>query len=261
MKLISSLVLLIVIHSSAFAMDLPFFTDPAQPEARPPESTLRIQTPRGQPIELNIYNPGMAKGVLFGPGQGCNPRRDMYDRFGSEAVKNGFTMVKLTWAYCVKGGPYAGPSEDLADEREDFTTALTYMKENLAIAPENTIIGGKSLGTYVAFDKFMSAPELPALILLTPICTVNGKNTFAEFYPGLEKQTRPVYMAIGMNDQLCQVSHFHEYVAGHAKYFRPLIIAGDHGFRLYDQLRQVNSELTGANIMGLARWLFGWINH
>jgi hypothetical protein len=229
------------------------------------DQQVELLTPRGQAIQLDIYNPGQANLLILAPGQGCRPRLDIYDAIGLEGLSSGFTVVRLYWAYCIADPQNGSPSADLSSEKEDFLTTMSYAKNILGFSADKTFIGGKSLGTFVSTDIFLNEKLLRGLVLLTPVCTDsqsdpnNSRNTFAENYPGLSSEVRLVLLAQGNADLFCESAHFQNYVRGLGNNFVPLVASGNHGFGIQDPDGQYNSELGARNLRAISQWIFTWI--
>ncbi len=223
-----------------------------------------LNTPRGSLIKLDIYNPGLPSALLMGPGQGCSPRLDMYGALAAEAKEKGVTLVRLYWAYCVADPQNGNPSDDLSTEKEDFSTALGYVKNELGLSDANIFIGGKSLGTFVSHEIFQAQKSLPGLVMLTPVCTDsadpnNHKNMFADYYPGLAAETRSVLLVQGNADPLCDTNHFQEYLKGKGNNFISLVTKGDHGLGIKNSDGQYNAELGAKNLQAISKWIFSWL--
>jgi predicted alpha/beta-hydrolase family hydrolase len=223
-----------------------------------------LQTPRGSLVKIDIYNPGLPTALLMGPGQGCSARLDMYGALAAEAKEKGFTLVRLYWAYCVADPQNGNPSDDLSTEKEDFLTALGYVKGTLGFSDTNIFIGGKSLGTFVSYEIFQAQKSLPGLLMLTPVCTDssdpnNHKNMFADYYPGLAAEARSAVLVQGNADPLCDTNHFQEFLKGKANNFISLVTKGDHGLGIKNPDGQYNAELGAKNLQAISKWIFSWL--
>lgn len=229
------------------------------------DQQISLKTPRGSLIKIDIYNPGQKSVLVMGQGQGCGPRFELYDPIGAEAGLNGFTVVRLYWAYCVADPQNGNPADDLSTEKEDFLTALNYVRNNLGYGDSKIFIGGKSLGTLVSSEIFLSQKSLQGLVMLTPICTDaqtdpnNHKNIFAESYPGLNSENRVVLIAQGNVDPICETQHFQEYLREQGNKFVPLVVKGDHGFGIKKSDGQYNTELVDKNLQVISKWIFSWL--
>jgi predicted alpha/beta-hydrolase family hydrolase len=227
------------------------------------DQQIDIKTPRGSLIKLDIYNPGSPKVLLLAPGQGCSARLEMYDAIAAEAKLRGFTVVRTYWAYCLTT-PTGGASQDLSLEREDFVAALDYVRGELKFNSSQVFIGGKSLGSLISFDLFNQDQALQGLVLLTPVCTDSTTtpglsiNSFANNYQGLDSETRPVLIAQGNADPLCEANHFQEYLKGKSPNFAPLSVAGDHGFGSKKSNGTYDTALAAKNIEVVSKWIFTW---
>lgn len=107
---------------------------------------LDLTTSDGRLIKLDIYNPNADRVVLLAPGQGCNPRLEMYDTLANEARTKNITLVRMYWAYCVADPAKGKPADDLSLEKRTstpllnmsvhlgWTTAKSLLAENLSAA-------------------------------------------------------------------------------------------------------------------------------
>jgi predicted esterase len=223
--------------------------------AAPPSQALDLSTARGTHIRLDIYNPGEGKILILGQGQGCSPRLDLYEAIAAQA--RGFTLARIYWSYCVAG--VGGASEDLSLEAEDFMTALSHFRKTYS--DSSIYIGGKSLGSFVSADIFLKNSELAALVLLTPVCT-NQKSKANEFsgnYPGLALETRPVLLAQGNMDPLCDTNQFQEFVKTLPKNFIPAVFMGDHSLGIKNSDQSYDAPMGLRNLQALAKWIFTWL--
>lgn len=225
---------------------------------------VELKTPRGSLVKIDIYNLGLSKALVMGPGQRCSARLDMYGALATEAKSNGYTLVRLYWAYCVADPQNGKPSDDLSTEKEDFLTTLGYVKNDLGFLDANIVIGGKSLGTFVSYEIFQTQKSLPELLMLTPVCTdssdsSNRRNMFTSYYPGLDAETRSVLVVQGNADPLCDTNHFQEYLRGKPNNFISLVANGDHGLGIKNSDGQYNAELGVKNLQAISKWIFSWL--
>jgi predicted alpha/beta-hydrolase family hydrolase len=226
---------------------------------------VELKTPRGRSIQIDIYNPGLKNVLILGPGAGCRPRLDIYESVAQEGKNNGFSVVRLYWAYCVADPQNGRPSEDLSLEKEDFLETLGYVRNNMNFSDSNIFIGGKSLGSFVSLEIFSSQKSLQALLMLTPVCTDieidpgRPKNIFSENYPTLALETRLVLLAQGNVDQYCEASHFQDYLKGKGNNFVPLVVKGDHGLGIQNPDHTYNPELGTKNLQVISKWIFTWL--
>lgn len=223
--------------------------------AAPAEKTFELTTPRGSIVKVDVYHPGESKVLLLAQGQGCSPRLDLYDAIAEQA--HGFTVARLYWSYCVSG--VGGASDDLSAEREDFLTVLSDLRRSYA--DDQILIGGKSLGSFVSQDVFRDNSKLLALVLLTPVCTNNQSkaNEFEANYPGLSTETRPVLLAQGNRDPLCDSAHFQEFTQALPKNFIPAVFMGDHGLGVKNADGTYDAPMGLRNLEALAKWMFTWL--
>lgn len=227
------------------------------------DKTVELTTPRASLIKLDIYNPGSPAVLLLAPGSSCSPRLDMYDALALEAKTQPMTLVRVYWAYCLTK-PTGTASDDLATEKEDFLTALDYVKNELGYPEAKIFVGGKSLGTFVSFEVFQAQSALAGLLMLTPVCTdaadpKDHKNIFAENYPNLLSETRSVLLVQGNVDPLCDTNHLQDSLRGVPNNFVSMVTKGDHGLGIKNPDGQYNADLSALNLKAIARWVFAWL--
>lgn len=227
-------------------------------------TVVELKTPRGRLIKLDVYNPGSAKAVVLAPGESCNPRSNLYQPLADEAGRNGFSLIRVYWAYCVSDPENGHPSEDLSTEKEDLTTGLKYANEILGLKDGDITLGGKSLGSIVSYEVFSARPSLAKLLLLTPVCTDrtdanNHKSIFADYYPKLSAELRTVLLVQGNADPICETKHFQEYLAGKPNNFILLVTKGDHSLGIKNPDGQDIPELSVKNLLGISKWIFSWL--
>ncbi len=227
------------------------------------DQTVNLQPSHGGSIKIDIYNPGNAKVLLLAPGQGCSARLDLYDALGAAAHEHNITLVRLYWNYCLST-PESNPSPGLRAEIDDFVTALNHVTQTLGTTDSNLYIGGKSLGTFVSSAVFEAVPSLAGLVMLTPVCTDTSTpgvshNVFAEQYPGLVSETRPVILIQGNADPLCDTHHFQEYLATRPNNFISLTTVGNHGLLIQKPDGTFDDELGLKNLRSISKWLMTWL--
>lgn len=219
----------------------------------------------GDVINLDIYNEGGASALLLGPGRNCSPRLDIYDAIALEAKKMNVTVIRLYWSYCV-ADPVAGAPKSEEAVKTDFDAALAYVRNDLGFQDADISIGGKSMGSLVAHAAFLSAPKIPRLVLLTPVCSVpvldatgavvGTENKFDEYYLGLKGETRPVLMVQGNLDPLCDNKVFTDYAAVHGASVKALTVDGNHGFGSYLPDGTMDMKKIEQSLLTLSAWIF-----
>lgn len=224
--------------------------------------SVNIHTPRGVEIRLDIYAKGHARALLLAPGQGCNPRLDLYETLADEAGRQGVTLIRMYWAYCLTT-PNGEASADLALETEDFKAAIDYVSKSLGYSRESISLGGKSLGSLVSWPIFRDDSRFASLVLLTPVCTNTeispSTNVFSDQYPKLSEEKRRVLLAQGNADPICETAHFQQFITATGINFTPLVIRGDHRFNIVSADGSVDQVASQKNLQALAQWLFIWL--
>lgn len=232
--------------------------------------TTKISTPRGSEIEITIHSSSNIKKptIIVAPGLSCNSKGPLFETLGVKGSQDNFTIVRFEWAYCLKDPSKPAPSDNLANEIEDFKTALDYAISRSAVDAEQIIIAGKSLGSVVAYSVFQSIPSAKGLILLTPICTYttddNGNplpvpmQVCEENYPLIKKDQRPIYMTMGSNDNSCVINVLFDYLKDSNGNILVGVAGGDHGYRIKNLDGKLDEVRTQRNIDSVINSVLNW---
>lgn len=196
-----------------------------------------ITTPRGENIQLISNFPkgnGPFPTLVIAPGAGYHMQLPLMEEIDRQLVNKGIAVIRFNWAYFHSKTRKASPSSNLDLEYEDFLTALNDAKTDPRTDKNALFIGGKSLGTGVAWRLFKNHPDLKALVLLTPICskTDDGDTTseIEQNYPHLKNETRPILFILGDSDPACASHILLSYLSERKNNMTVSIIGGNHGF-------------------------------
>jgi pimeloyl-ACP methyl ester carboxylesterase len=112
-------------------------------------------------------------------------------------------------------------------EAADMRAMLAMVRGDPRIAADNIWLGGKSLGSMIAWQLLAEEPQLRGAVLLTPICTPPD-GTADGPYPGIERAGRPLLFVAGAQDRLCEPASLYRFAARAAGHARVNVIAGGH---------------------------------
>jgi dienelactone hydrolase len=197
-----------------------------------------VRTARGNVLRLVVDAPGAEHGsgpfpaVVLAPGQGYHLMLPALAQTAQRLTARGLVVYRFDWAY-FSATPRGKPSADLADELDDLQAAIRAARADKRVDPARVLVGGKSLGSVVAWRAFAADPQLRAALLLTPLCTRAGEPpvvTGPANYPGSDKEARPVALLLGDRDPLCAPPHVYAWAAGAGPAWRVNVVGGDHGF-------------------------------
>jgi len=233
------------------------------------------KNPRGAEVPVIVHSSVYAQPravLVIGPGQSCNFRNEVFETIGTEGERSGMAIIRFEWSYCSQERQVdRGPSEDLTNEIEDMQTVLTFAQGYTFGDYQRLILGGKSLGSIVAYKLFTMDANLKGLLLLTPVCSYTtdandnplpNPTPLGEInYPNLKNETRPVMMALGNRDPLCLTPLLYDFLKD-TKIGRvsTVIGVGDHGLRSFNQNQEIDKQQTSANIQAILPPIFNWIN-
>jgi acetyl esterase/lipase len=202
--------------------------------APPVERPVRLDTPRGETIEVIEQRPpgrGPFPAVVLAPGTNYAMRLPALERVARALVSEGVAVFRFDWAYWVRSGAQGHPSADRAAEVEDFATVVAHARKATCVDPARILVGGKSLGSIIAWRVLRADPAVKGALLLTPVCSPKptGPKLPDANYPDVANEARPTAWILGEADPVCTTSVLYGYLAG-AKRARVAVVRGDHGF-------------------------------
>ncbi len=201
-----------------------------------------LTTPRGATVSVladwpdaERFGPGPYPTLVLASGAGYHQRMPLQEAIAESLSAAGIGVLRFDWAYFSAKGQ---PSADLGPEREDLQTVLAHARGLKHVDAERLAVGGKSLGSLVAWQVFREDPALQSAVMLTPLCTrqVDGvvQAVTAERYPKAEApDLRPVLWLLGDRDPSCVPAVLHEFLQTRPQ-DRVRVLDGDHGLERRD---------------------------
>ena len=201
--------------------------------------TLTLTTSRGAKVDVVAdlpSGPGPFPAVVLAPGQGYHMALPALDKTAQRLVSQGIAVYRFNWAY-MTATPKAGtPSEGLVDELQDLHAVLAAAQAEPRVRSNSISVGGKSLGSIVAWRAFVANKALHAGLFLTPVCSRLAKGQSVptshadEYYPGVAAENRPVLFISGDRDPLCALPVLYRFAANAGGPARVAVVGGDHGY-------------------------------
>ena len=229
--------------------------------------SLRLTTPRGTTLSvLADVPPGDGKhpAVVLAPGQGYAMTLPALEATAQALVAQGMAVFRFNWAY-LSTTPVGAASADLSLELQDLQTVLAFARAHAQVDPQRLLVGGKSLGSLVAWRAFRDDAKLRGALLLTPICSrVPPGETTPEpqaqaRYPAFSDEARPVLLVVGDHDPWCAPAVLYDFARTRAAPARVAVVGGDHSFDhpalpapAAAAARQRNLVAVGALVAGFA---------
>lgn len=173
--------------------------------------------------------------IVLAPGQGYHMRLPALTEPAKMLVANGVAVFRFNWAYFT-AQPKGNPSDDLAKELQDFQAVLGIVRSHPRVLPNSVMVGGKSLGSVVAWQALEADASFRAGVFLTPICSRVTKGETVprsvadEYYPGITKEARPILFVSGDRDPLCSSTLLYQFAAKGTSSTRVAVVGGDHSF-------------------------------
>lgn len=177
---------------------------------------------------------GKFPAIILAPGQGYHMSLPVMEEAARSLISQGIAVIRFNWGYFT-AEPRGKPSDDLSKELTDFQAVLAAARRHPRVAGDNIAVGGKSLGSLVAWRALSADPKLRGAVLLTPVCSrvPNGESRprpeAHENYPGFAAEERPTLWISGDRDPLCSAQVLYSFAGASAK-ARIAIVGGDHSF-------------------------------
>lgn len=207
---------------------------------------------RKLPLRLDLPTQGQAPfpTLVLAPGGNYHLDLPILTRLAQELPRRGIAVLRFNWGYFA-AQPRGQSSEGQRVEREDLLAVLAWARQQPQIDAARLHLGGKSLGSGVAWQVAQADPGVRSVLLLTPICSERGeppKFIGAEVYPGLTGFQRPLALALGDQDSACRLAPLQAWLAQAARTPRLLILGGNHGL-------ESRGELPAQRLDALTNWV------
>lgn len=223
------------------------------------QGVVSIPGSNGNNIALNVHVPAgkwPCPCIIIAPGRGYHKDLPIIKDLAEQAAKKGFVAIRFDWGYwSQKGGV---PSADLSNEITDMEAVLHYAKKLNSVDSTQIMVGGKSLGSVVAFQLYLQHPDLKGVLLQTPI--IPKADQGESYYPNLGQQTRPIIIELGVNDkENCPLQELYGFLKN-AKQAIPVIVAGgEHSLEIAPRDKPENEAINLQNIQQANQMAVWWL--
>ena len=173
--------------------------------------------------------------IVLAPGQGYHMNLPALEATTRSLTEQGIAVFRFNWAYFT-AQPKGQPSEDLSKELKDIQAVLSAARKHPRVLANNLSVGGKSLGSIVAWQALAADASLRSALLLTPVCSRVPKgetlprSETQDNYPAFETERRPTLSISGDRDPLCAPTVLYKLAAASTGTARVAIVGGDHSF-------------------------------
>jgi predicted alpha/beta-hydrolase family hydrolase len=173
--------------------------------------------------------------LVLAPGQDYHMNLPAIEETARSLAAQGVAVFRFNWAYFT-AQPKGHPSKDLSKELQDLRAVLAAARRHPKVASKNVSVGGKSLGSVVAWRAFASDASLRSGLFLTPLCGGVSKGEAVhrseahKNYPGFESERRATLFIAGSRDPLCAAPALYQFAANSPGVGRVAIVEGDHGY-------------------------------
>jgi predicted alpha/beta-hydrolase family hydrolase len=178
---------------------------------------------------------GKHPAIVLAPGQGYHMTLPAMESTAKALVEQGIAVFRFNWTY-FSAEPRGQPSEDLSKELQDLQAVLAAARKHPRVLVQSVSVGGKSLGSIVAWRAFAADPQLRSALLLTPVCSrvpkgeTKPKSEAKENYAGFDAERRPSLWISGDKDPLCAAPVMYSFAATSPGAARVAFVGGDHGY-------------------------------
>lgn len=224
--------------------------------------TFTVTTKRGATVAVNVEFPrgsGPFSAIVLAPGQGYHMALPALEQTAKSLVAHGVAVYRFNWAYFTATPKPGSPSEDLANELQDLNAVLAMAEAEPRVASGKLSVGGKSLGSIVAWRALAGNKSLQAGLFLTAVCSRIPKGQSAplfladENYPGVAAETRPLLFISGDRDPLCALPVLYRFAANSGGPTRVSIVGGNHSFEAPTLTGDAASEAQTRNLNSVAQ--------
>lgn len=210
---------------------------------------LVVQGPDGVRLHAIVDLPhgeGRHPAMVLAPGQGYHMTLPALEATAKALTSQGIAVFRFNWAY-FSSDPRGQPSPDLSKELRDLQAVLETARVHPRVSAQHLSVGGKSLGSVVAWRALAANKDLRSGLFLTPICSRLAKGETVPRseamvnYPGFDAEQRPTLWVSGDRDPLCSPTALYGFAATGAKAARVAVVGGDHSYE-DKQLPQAAAE-------------------
>ena len=198
---------------------------------------LSVPSPKGGRLSVIADFPsgkGPFPALVLAPGMEYHMKLPALEETARALAAHGVAVFRFNWSYFT-AKPKGQPSQDLSQELRDLQAVLAAARRHPKVESQNVSVGGKSLGSLVAWRAFASDASLRSGLFLTPLCGMaqKGETVPAEArknYPGFETERRATLFVAGSSDPLCAAPALYQLAASGPGAGRVAIVEGDHGY-------------------------------
>lgn len=204
------------------------------PAARADEAFM-LTTSRGDAVEVLITKPdtpGPFPVLVLGSGSSYPMRLPVLQSVAEGLQRQGIAVARFNWAYQLRDPQHGKPSADRQQEIEDMATVLAHVQQSTWADKRRVLLGGKSLGSIIAWQLFQQHPEISGAVLLTPVCSSASTDKAVHFetnYPALASEQRRSLWIQGNSDPVCNTGELYRHLASNPL-ARAVVLSGNHGF-------------------------------
>jgi dienelactone hydrolase len=173
--------------------------------------------------------------LVLAPGQRYHMQMPIPTQVASQSAPRGIAVFRFDWT--ASGA-----------EAADLRAALGMVRSDTRVDSRNIWVGGKSLGSVLAWQLLAEERALRGAVLLTPICTPPD-GTADGPYPGIEQESRPLLFVSGEQDRLCEPAALYRFAARAVGPVRVAVIDGGH-----DLGGEAGADLAGRLVADFLAW-------
>lgn len=257
------------VRSVALVTVLLAITAPVVAGAEDAAQSVDVPTERGEVLRALVNRPagkGPFPAVILGSGMGYHMRLPILESVARSLARSGVAVLRFDWAYHTREGDKGKPSPGRQLEIADMAAVVRHARAQPWIDARRLAVGGKSLGSIVAWNVLRADPAIKGALLLTPVCAPkpDEPDVVGTNYPDVANEARPTAWIVGQADPVCSTSVLYGHLAKARDAARVVVVRGDHAFaddlrasRLPDPQTDRTSALVGTTAVDFATALLG----
>lgn len=208
---------------------------------------LKVLAKNGKQLDVTIYKPESKVKLpllVMGPGNGYHKDLPIFTDLGKQCLENKIAFAVLNWSFYTEGGKR---SDKFKEEKAEILSVLDYFSEKEWVDQEKIALGGKSLGSVIAYQAFQETILPKTLILYTPIF---ASKKYVDFlYPNIKEEKRTVNIIVGNQDiDNCPLDSLNKTLGNLPGNFQPIVVGGDHGLNIGDYKQKKFEKINLENI-------------
>ena len=156
--------------------------------------------------------------LVLAPGQRYHLQLPALAQVAQQCARRGIAVLRFDWSQ-----PSPPTAAEPAAEWLDLQAVMRKARSDARLDPHRLWVGGKSLGSVLAWRLLRSDAALRGAVLLTPLGSRGD-----EFYPDAQQEPRPLLFLAGEQDPHCAPAALYRLAAQAPGPTRVNVVSGGH---------------------------------